>query len=88
MDLRNWTHVTVNYIGPDEGQGINVYLNGVLDLPEANFRPFNYQPTTRNVVVGKCYNGQDATYSLDVDELMFFEEVLSQSDVEKIYSHV
>ena len=84
----DWTHVTLNYIGPNEGQGIRLYQNGVLVGNDTEVGTNTYSMKTGKVVLGKCYNNQQPTNNVDVDELMFFEEVLSQSEVEKLYNNV
>ena len=77
-----WTHVVLNYIGPNDTQGIRIYHDGVQtgssDIKVAG----TYSPGDGRVVVGRNGYNQDSGYAgVDVDELLFFNEKLSDQEI-------
>ena len=77
----------LNFIGPDDGEGIRIYNDGV-QVAEVTRK--GYQPCTQDqtcmpdgtIVVGRLETGRHRDYcSLKMDELAFFNEALSQEEI-------
>ena len=82
-----WTHVALNYIGPEDGQGMRIYVDGVL---------------TRNVTTkilwaarnsdGRLRIGSPDTSGVnaidDIDELLFFNNILTDEQIMTIKNMV
>ena len=78
----SWTHLVHNFIGPNNGQGIRTYVDGVYAVSDTTKTPRN-----RNPADGRVYAGNSAIEkytSVDVDELLFFNHKLSDQQVEQI----
>ena len=85
--LSDWTHVVLNYIGPQDGEGFTVYYNGVQTGNDTTKGSLNTAVSSGDgrVFVGKYPTNLDRQYSgVDVDELLFFNEHLSDDDVQAI----
>ena len=77
-----WTHIVLNFIGPDEGQGIRIYYNGEQTGNVVTKGARSYQSGDGRVVVGRLYTDVNDFYaSVDVDELLFFNEALSDQNI-------
>ena len=80
-----WTHVLLNYIGPNNGQGIRIYYNGeqvASDTRKSNLYS-EHQPGNGRIVVGRYYTNKDQRYaSVEIDELVFFNNSLNLEEIE------
>ena len=77
-----WTHIVLNYIGPNNEEGIRIYENGIQTGSDDTQSAHAYQPGEGRVVIGRQYTDVDAAYaSVDIDELLFFNETLSDQDI-------
>ena len=74
----DWTHVVLNYLGPEAGEGIRVYYDGVQAGSDDTERLVTCPGGVGRVALGRLYTDKDDHYpGVDVDELMFFNEALS-----------
>ena len=88
-----WHHYVLNYIGPEDLQGIRLYQDGVHTEganPSWNKYPDTYEKAQSEeetgTVAGKLYNdGDDRRASGDLDELIFFNSTLSESQITSLY---
>ena len=82
----------MNYIRPDNGQGIRIYEDGVLTDSEVTKSGGTYSAGDGREVVGRPYTYQASFYasvdvdesfyaSVDVDELLFFNQKLSDQQI-------
>ena len=79
-----WTHIVLNYIGPENGQGIQIYVDGLPTESAASKTSRPSQCGNGRVVVGRLLTDRDhiKDYAdVDVDELLFFNEKLSDQQV-------
>ena len=77
-----WTHITLNFIGPDDGQGIRIYLDGTQASSDVTKSNYNFSSGDGRVSVGRMYSGIDAFYAdVDVDELFFFNAQLFNQQI-------
>ena len=86
-----WTHIVLNYIGPNDGQGIRIFYDGqevtseIRKSASSSSRPAG----DGRIVVGRIYTDQDKLYaSMQIDELAFFNEALSSTEITAMYSTV
>ena len=75
-----WTHFVLNYIGQNNGH--DIYCDGVQMASSNMTGPYGYLAGTGRVVVGRQYTNYDNNYaSADVDELLFFNETLTEETI-------
>ena len=84
-----WTHIVLNYIGPNDGEGIRVYYNGTEVESDTTKTTRSYAPGDGRIVVGRSYTDSDKYYaSMHIDELIFFNKALSTNDIKLLYNVV
>ena len=77
-----WIHTVLNYIGPNDGQGIRIYHNSIQVASDTTHTSRQWVPGNRKIVVGRFRNGGDVWYSsVLVDELHFFNRVLTEAEI-------
>ena len=83
---KGWTHVVVNYIGPRDGQGTRMFSNGAEVASDTTKETELYSLGGNRIVVGRWYTDSNEKYAgLHVDELMYFNTVLSTEEVYLLY---
>ena len=79
-----WVHVVFNFIGENKEEVIRIYNNGAQIKNEIKTRIYGAQ-TTHNgaIVIGRQKtNSHDNNYaSVKVDELYFFNQILSETEI-------
>ena len=84
-----WTHIVLNYIGPNDGEGIQIYYNGAEVANDTTKSDGTYSAGDGRIIVGRRYIDEDRRYaSMEIDELIFFNEALSTSDIKLLYNAV
>ena len=82
LSRSGWTHVVINYIGPQNEQGIKIYFNGVRRRTDPTMDPHSYGIGNGHVVIGRYHTDIDDRYaSVELDELIFFNKKLSESEI-------
>ena len=77
-----WTHVVLNYLGPEDGQGIVGYFNGVQGTFDRYKSGQSFSTGDGRVVVGRYETDRDRYYAgVDLDELLFFNQKLSIQEI-------
>ena len=81
-----WDHFVINYIGKTHEEKIRIYKNGVLaGWYKANYFPQSYPRGGTRLVIGRSYTEQDGQYSsVDVDELLLFNQILTDSHIQHL----
>ena len=79
--LSDWVHVTLNFIGLNEGDEMTFYLNGELDQRGTTLFRQNNTASTGRIIVGRHYIFTTSYASVYVDELLFFNQSLTQAEV-------
>ena len=83
----HWIHVVLNYIGPNNGEGIRIYYDGTLVASDISKYGSTNEPGNGRIVVGKFFTNRNSDYaSVQVDELMFFNQTLTSDEVQAIYN--
>ena len=73
--------------GPNDGEGISIYHDGVNIKTDASKAMNNYTDGSGTVIIGKRYVDKDDRYgSVMVDELTFWDRQLLQSEIQAIAS--
>ena len=81
-----WTHIVVNYLGPDNGQGIWIYYDGQFQKNSDTKETSESQPGNGLTAVGRrYYNMHEGYASLEIDELVFFNMKLSDDQIVQLY---
>ena len=76
----------LNYIGPDDGQGIRVYG---MEVVGSTIRDVSRSAGDGRIVVGRGRTDEDSFYaSMQIDELIFFNKALSTNDINLLYNVV
>ena len=82
-----WTHIVLNYIGPNDGQGIRIYNDATEKANDTSKYEKIYSPGDGRIVVGRYETDKDRNYvSVQVDELIFFNQALSMNDIKLLYN--
>ena len=82
--LSGWTHIAVNYIGPDNGQGFRLYRDGVLAQIGFVKQAGGYTSANNTMRLGQL---PDNFYGdIVVDELLFFNKVLNETFISQLAS--
>ena len=78
-----WTQVVLNYIGPNYGQGIRLHRDGRLTGSDDTSAGGHASQGDGRVVVGREFTdrGENKYGSVAVDELLFFNQTLSQQHI-------
>ena len=77
---KQWTHIVLNYFGPNDGQGIQVYFNGVEVGQDTSKASKSFSTGDGRVVLGRRKTDSDKSYaSADVDEVLFFNTKLNNT---------
>ena len=83
-----WTHIVLNYIGPNDEQGIRGYYNG-MEVVNGFTKDATRSPGDGRIVVGKIKTDENRDYpSMQIDELIFFNKALSTTDIKLLYNTV
>ena len=77
-----WYHLVINYIGENDGQGFQVYQNGALAANVTRLHAVHsgYLGDGR-IVIGRELTTGGFYSSVTVDELIFFEQMLSTQHI-------
>ena len=79
----------LNYIGPNNGEGIKIYYDGQEVDSDTEKVVWHLPGEDGRIVVGRLqtYKDQNGSYaSVQVDELIYFNAALTNDDVQSIYS--
>ena len=78
-----WLHFVLNFIGPNDGEGIRIYLDGEMVQSVTAAGGFRIPPRHSRIIIGRStidsYFGRYA--SLQMDELLFFNQALSEEEI-------
>ena len=81
-----WIHVVFNYLGPDPGEGILLFYNGIEIKRSYSSAPYTTLPNDNRIVVGRMYIDSDEGYaSIQIDELRFFNQILTVEEIGLLY---
>ena len=79
----------LNYLGPNDGQGIRIYYNGTEVKSETTKVLRSRSAGDGRIVVGRVYTKRDDNYaSMQIDELIFFNKALSTTEIQVLYNGI
>ena len=77
-----WFHTVLNYIGPENGQGVRIYHDGVHIGDESTIVVAAKNNGDGRIVMGRFFAEREGSYSsFQVDELLFFNQTLTDSEI-------
>ena len=80
--------MVLNYLGPNFGEGIRIYFDGTVRTFGRVMTASEVSAGDGRIVMGRHYTDLDQNYaSVQVDELIFFNQALSPSDVTALWHH-
>ena len=85
----NWVHAVMNFIGPNEGQGIRIYNDGKLIGNDTTKDNATHSPSNGGIQIGRVdllfVNNPSTTYpfyaSVEVDELLIYNRTLTEPEI-------
>ena len=84
-----WTHIVLNYIGPNDDEGIRIYYNAEELESDITNLVVSFSAGDGRIVIGRGYTNENSNYaSVNVDELLFFNRSLTPSEVTVLHNHV
>ena len=83
-----WFHLVVNYIGPEEGEGIRVYYDGVLVGSDTRKNVHTISEGNGQIAIGRFYNNNKwRDGSVVVDDLILFNQALTDDEIQRLSSN-
>ena len=78
----------VNFLGPEDDQGVKVYYNGVQEGSDPSKYEYAIQVGDRKIAVGRYYTGSSwRDGSVEVDELIMFNQALTNEEIVRLTSN-
>ena len=80
----SWVHAVMNFIGPDEGQGIRIYNDGRIIGSDTTKTDFTNSPSDGRIVIGRVdFDANSLVFyaSVEVDELLIFNRTLTEPEI-------
>ena len=75
----------MNYIGPNNGQRIQIYYNGTEVSTDPTKSSASRSPGDGRIVVGRFATDLDRHYAtVMVDELLFFNQTLTSAEIDAL----
>ena len=82
-----WTHIVGNYIGPNDGEGVRMFINGAEVASDTTKWIQSFSAGDGRIIIGRIYtNGDNDHASVQVDELIYINAALTSDDVQSIYN--
>ena len=89
QSTNGWTHVVLNYIGPNNGEGIAIYCDGEEVASDTIKSVQTIQARDGRVVAGRFQTDEDKSYtSVQVDELIFFNHFLESAEITVLHKAI
>ena len=77
-----WIHLVLNFMGPNHGEGIQIYYNGAQVASDRTKSSGSRPSGDGRIVVGRYYPDFELYYaSVQVDELIFFNRYLIREEI-------
>ena len=84
-----WTYLVCNYLGPNNGEGIRMYMDGnQMEFGDSTKTPSSNSQGNGRVVLGRLYTNTNAHYgNADMDEILLFNQSLTDDQISQL-SHM
>ena len=78
-----WIHVVLNYIGPEDGQGMRIFYDGILTGNITDKGLSTHLAGEGKLFIGRYFVDWDpfGYGNIDMDELLFFNETLNEQEI-------
>ena len=77
----------LNYKGPNNGEGVAVYTNGVLGGSDTKMVERKITSGDGRALIGRCYKDSESSPgSTMVDELAFWNHTLTTKEIQDLYT--
>ena len=84
-----WTHVIFNYLGPEDGMGTRIYLDGTYSAGDSSIGGDVNSIGDSRLVFGRHNTALDKDYaSIEIDELLLFNATLSEDEIKVLSAYV
>ena len=81
-----WHHFVANLIGPQEGEGIILFLDGNLLVSDTTLGDVGRQAGNGQVQIGRSYTDSYLEYAtVAIDEILFFNRILESDEIEALF---
>ena len=82
-----WTHIVINYLGPNNDKGISLFYDGIEEESYTDETGGPRSASNGRIVVGRLLTDQNVGYtSAEVDELIFFNQALNSDAIFSLYT--
>ena len=76
-----WTHIVLNYLGPNNGEGIRMFFDGT-QVASDTTKDWEFSAGDGRIVVGRINTDKENKYSsAEIDELIYFNNSLSTEEI-------
>ena len=76
-----WVHIVLNYLGPNNGEGISMFYDGT-QVASDTTKLWSFSGGDGRIVVGRINTNKDNKYaSAEIDELIYFNSSLSTEEI-------
>ena len=82
--VTGWYHLTLVFHGPDQGQGLSVYHDGILIMNDVTKQSNNFVENLGTVVIGTARTDLAGFGSVTIDELTFWDRRLLAEEIAAI----
>ena len=83
-----WFKIVVNFIGPDNGEGIRIYIDGDQIGSDPKIYKHSVPEGDGRVVIGRVYTSTEFRYSSQqMDELILFNHALTDDEIQRLSSN-
>ena len=82
-----WIHVVLNYIGPNDGQGIRIFYDGQEVASDTSKYATSKPAGDGRIVVGRLLTNRNFDHdyaSITIDEFIFFNRFLKVDEIETL----
>ena len=77
-----WVHGVLNFLGPNDGEGIRIYENGKNVGNHKNITQSSSTESNGRIAIGRVFTEINNYYgSVQVDELLFFNHSLTEQEI-------
>ena len=85
----SWTHIVMNYVGPNDGEGVRMFLNGMEVTSDTTKTSASLHASgDGRITLGRDLRGDGYYLSVQFDELLFFNAELTPSQIQSIYNGI
>ena len=82
----DWIHFVLNFIGASDGEGVRIFINGVLVGSDTTITSYSYTQGDGRIVLGRMVTNEDKEYASAVfDDLLYFNKALTNEEIRYLF---